>query len=52
MNKGGFSLRTLLGITEAKRKISRATGIPISRTGLEAKIGRTVLNLIFGKKGR
>lgn len=52
MNKGGFSWKTLLGITQVKRNISRTTGIPMSKSGLEAKVGRTVLNFIFGKKGR
>ena len=48
MNRGGFSWKTFLGITNAKRQISRKTGIPMSKTGLEAKIGRTVLNGILG----
>lgn len=50
MNKGGFSWKTFLGITNFKRQIARKTGIPMSKTGLEAKIGRTILNLFFGKK--
>lgn len=52
MNKGGFSWKTLLGITHLKRNISRTTGIPMSKSGLEAKIGRIVLNLFFDEKGR
>lgn len=47
MNKGGFSWKTFLGITNMKRQISRKTGIPMSRTGLEAKVGRTVINALF-----
>lgn len=50
MNKGGFSWKTFFGITAAKRNFARKTGIPTSKSGLEAKIGRTVLNLLFGKK--
>jgi len=50
MNKGGFSWKTFLGITNLKRQFARKTGIPTSRTGLEAKVGRTILNLVFGKK--
>lgn len=50
MNKGGFSWKTFFGITAVKRNFARKTGIPTSKTGLESKIGRTVLNLIFGKK--
>jgi len=35
-----FSWKRALGITSAKRKIARATGIPTSRQGRQAKIGR------------
>jgi len=35
-----FSWNRALGITKAKRKISRATGIPMTRSGRRAKIGR------------
>ncbi len=48
MNKGGFSWKTLLGITNMKRQFARKTGVPTSKTGLEAKIGRLVLQTIFG----
>ena len=50
MNKGGFSWKTFLGITNIKRQFARKTGIPTSKTGLEAKIGRLVLQTIFGTK--
>ena len=50
MNKGGFSLKTLLGITQAKRNISRKTGIPMTKGGVERKVGSLILNLLFGKK--
>ena len=29
-----------LGITQAKRRISRATGIPLTRAGRQRKLGR------------
>ena len=35
-----FSWKRALGISAAKRKISRATGIPLSRTGRRAKLGK------------
>lgn len=41
-NKGGFSWKRLTGISAAKSRISRATGIPFSRSGRNAKIGRMV----------
>ena len=40
MNRGGFSLRRLMGISSAKSKISRAIGIPLTRSGRQRKIGR------------
>lgn len=45
-----FSWKRAVGITAAKQKIARKTGIPLTRGGLERKIGRTVINTIFGKK--
>ena len=43
MNKGGFSLKRLLGVSEAKTKIAKKTGIPTTKSGLEQKIGRSVV---------
>ena len=42
MNKGGFSLKRLTGVTKAKSKISRATGIPITKSGRQRKVGKIV----------
>jgi hypothetical protein len=42
MNKGGFSWRRFTGISAAKSRIARATGIPTTRSGRHQKIGRTV----------
>lgn len=42
MNKGGFSWKRLLGVTRAKNRVSRATGIPWTRGGRHQKIGRIV----------
>ncbi|WP_333686219.1 hypothetical protein [Mitsuokella jalaludinii] len=50
MNKGDFSWKTLLGITNAKRQFARQTGIPTTKSGVERKVGRMVLDLLFGKK--
>lgn len=52
MNKGGFSWKTLLGITNAKRQFARQTGIPTTKSGVERKVGRMVLDLLFGKRRR
>ncbi len=35
-----FSWKKALGITKAKRKISKATGIPMTKSGRRNKIGR------------
>lgn len=35
-----FSWKRALGITKVKRKISKATGIPTSRTGRRNKLGK------------
>jgi len=37
-----FSWKRALGITNAKRKIAKATGIPTTRSGRQRKIGRMV----------
>jgi hypothetical protein len=41
-NRGGFSWKRAVGVTRAKQRISRRTGIPLTRSGRERKIGRTV----------
>lgn len=45
-----FSLKRALGITQAKQKIAKATGIPTSKAGLERKIGSVLMKKLFGKK--
>jgi hypothetical protein len=44
-----FSWKRALGITQFKQKIARETGIPTSRQGVERKIGKSVIDLLFGK---
>lgn len=45
-----FSLKRALGITKAKQKIARATGIPTSKVGVERKVGHFILKTLKGKK--
>jgi hypothetical protein len=45
-----FSWRRLLGISGVKSSFAQNTGIPTTKGGMERKIGRWFLNLIFGKK--
>ena len=50
MGKYGFSFswKRALGITAAKQKFVRETGIPTSVSGLERKVGKSVINLLLG----
>jgi hypothetical protein len=52
MGKFGFSFswKRLLGITGVKQSFARKTGIPTSKVGIERKLGKMLLELIFGKK--
>jgi hypothetical protein len=43
-----FSWKRALGITAAKQRFARETGIPTSMSGVERKVGRSILNIIFG----
>ncbi len=46
MGFGGFSWKRALGVTKLKTQISRATGIPLTKSGRQRKIGA----MITGKK--
>lgn len=37
-----FSMNRALGITSAKRKFAKATGIPTTKAGMQRKVGRAV----------
>ena len=45
-----FSWKRAIGITQVKREISKKTGIPTSKAGLERKIGNVIIKALFGKK--
>ena len=45
-----FSLKRAVGVTKVKQQIARATGIPLTRQGLERKIGVAVLKAVTRKK--
>ena len=42
-----FSWKRALGISQAKQKIARETGIPLSKQGLERKIGNTIPQFVI-----
>lgn len=44
-----FSWKRALGITQAKQQISRKTGVPMSKAGLERKIGKSIIKVLSGK---
>ena len=45
-----FSWMRALGITKAKQQITRKTGIPTSKAGVERKIGSVIMKTLLGKK--
>ena len=47
-----FSLKRAIGVTAIKQKISQKTGIPLTKQGVERKIGGAILKGVFGKKKR
>ena len=44
-----FSWKRLVGITQAKQKIARETGIPMTKSGMERKIGAAIIKMSLGK---
>jgi hypothetical protein len=42
MNKFGFSWKRMTGVSKFKSRISRSTGIPLTRSGRQRKIGKIV----------
>jgi hypothetical protein len=49
MKKFGFSfsLNRAIGVTSAKQKLARQTGIPTSKSGLERKVGSSVIGFFL-----
>lgn len=44
-----FSWKRALGITKMKQKIAKATGVPLTKQGMERKIGGTIIKSIKKK---
>jgi hypothetical protein len=42
-----FSWKRALGITGAKQNFARRTGIPVSRQGMQRKVGASLLSGLF-----
>jgi hypothetical protein len=49
MKKFGFSFswKRAIGISAAKQRFARQTGIPTSKSGVERKVGKSVINLLL-----
>lgn len=45
-----FSLKRAVEISALKQKVSRATGIPTTKQGLERKIGGSIIKAVTGRK--
>lgn len=41
-NKGGFSWKRALGVSRAKQQFARKTGIPLTKSGRQRKIGKAL----------
>jgi hypothetical protein len=48
-NKFGFSFswKRAVGISAAKQRFARQTGIPITKSGLERKVGRSIIGMFL-----
>lgn len=44
-----FSWKRAVGLTQAKQKISQKVGIPLTKSGIERKVGKMIIKSIFGK---
>lgn len=45
-----FSLKRAVGISSAKQKFARQTGIPTTKNGLNRKIGSVITKFLFGTR--
>lgn len=48
MSFGGFSWKRASGLSNAKRKIAKATGIPTTKAGRKRKAQSTLWKLLLG----
>ena len=44
-----FSWKRALGISQAKRNFTKKTGVPTTKSGIERRIGSTIIKIIFGE---
>jgi len=53
MRKYGFSFswKRAVGISGMKQSVAKKTGIPTTKSGLERKVGRSLIRVILGLFG-
>ena len=44
------SWKRAVGVSALKQKVSKATGVPTTKQGLERKIGGSIVKAVTGKK--
>ncbi len=44
-----FSWKRLLGLSGFRNSVARKTGVPTTKGGVERKLGRSLIRMIFGK---
>jgi len=44
-----FSIWRLIGVSAFKQKVSRKSGVPLTKKGMNEKVGRSIINMFFGK---
>lgn len=52
MNRGGFSLKTFVGIRQALKAVALLIGIPLTVNGRQRKLGALIQKLIKKLNGR
>ena len=45
-----FSWKHAIGVTQMKRNITKVTGIPTTKSGIERKIGSLIVNAVLGRR--
>lgn len=41
-----FSPRRAIGVDVLKRAVAKKTGVPLTKSGVERKIGKTIINVV------
>lgn len=45
-----FSLKRAIGVSALKQKVAKKTGLPLTKQGLERKVGGSIIKSVTGKK--